>query len=74
MKQSFIFILIIVAAVVFYVLWSTGKLPGQMAGSVPLPTLTATDNTNDIEKDLNNLTVTEEDQGFTEINTDLKSL
>lgn len=74
MKQSFIFILIVIAAVVFYVLWSTGKLPGQMTGSEPLPTMTATDNTNDIEKDLNNITITEQDQGFTEINSDLNSL
>lgn len=74
MKQSFIFLLIVIAAVVFYALWSTGKLPGQMAGSEPLPTLTTTDNTGDIEKDLNNITVTTEDQGFTEVNSDLNSL
>ncbi len=74
MKQSFVFILIVLAAIVFYVLWSTGKLPGQMAGSEPLPTMTATDNTGDIEQDLNNITITEQDEGFTEINSDLNSL
>lgn len=74
MKQRFIFILIGIAAIVFYALWSTGKLPGQSIGTESLPTLTKTDTTGDIEKDINNLTITEEDEGFTEINSDLNSL
>lgn len=74
MKRSFIIILIIIAAVVFYALWSTGKLPGQLTQPEPLSTLTATDNTGDIKKDLDNLTITEEDGGFSEINSDLNSL
>jgi len=74
MKRSFIIILIFIAAVVFYALWSTGKLPGQLTQPNPLPTLTATDTTGDIEKDFDNLTITEEDEGFTEINSDLNSL
>ena len=74
MKKSFLFILLIIAAVIFYVFWSTGKLPGQMTEAEPLPTLTATDNTGDIEADLDSLTITEEDDGFTEINSDLNAL
>jgi len=74
MKQNVIVILLIIAAVVVYALWSTGKLPGQVMESEPLPTLTTTDSTRDIETDLNNLTVTAEDEGFSEINTDLNSL
>lgn len=74
MKRGFIIIFIIIAAVVFYALWSTGKLPGQLTQPEPLPTLTSTDTTGDIEKDLNTLTITEEDDGFTEINSDLNSL
>ncbi|OGG24340.1 hypothetical protein A3A79_04105 [Candidatus Gottesmanbacteria bacterium RIFCSPLOWO2_01_FULL_43_11b] len=74
MKQSFIIIIIAIAAVVFYALWSSGKLPGMISESEPLPTLTTTDNTGDIEQDLNNLTVTAEDEGFTEIQSDLGGL
>jgi len=74
MKRNFIAILIIIAVVVLYALWSTGKLPGQVTEREPLPTLTATDNTGDIQTDLDSLTVTEEDEGFTEINSDLNSL
>ncbi len=73
-KQSFIIVVIVIALVALYVLWSSGKLPGQVMGPEPLPTITKTDATNDIEQDLNNVTITEEDEGFTEINTDLKSL
>ena len=74
MKKSFLFILLVIAAVIFYVFWSTGRLPSQMTEVEPLPTLTATDNTGDIEADLDSLTITEEDEGFTEINSDLNAL
>lgn len=67
MKKSFIFLLVIIAAVVGFVLWSKGA-------PEPLPPLTTTDTTSDIEKDLNNLTITEEDEGYTEIQSDLNSL
>lgn len=73
-KQSFIFVVTVIALVAFYVLWSGGKLPGQVMGPEALPTITKTDATNDIEQDLNNVTITEEDEGFTEIQSDLKSL
>lgn len=39
-----------------------------------LPTLTQTDTTSDIEKDINGITITAEDEGFVEVNTDLNSL
>ncbi len=74
MKRGIIIILIIIVAVAFYAFRSAGKLPGQLTEPEPLPTATATDNTGDIEKDLDNLTITEEDEGFTEINSDLNSL
>lgn len=70
-KQSFVIVVIVIALVAIYVLWSSGKLPGQV---MELPTITKTDATNDIEQDLNNVTITEEDEGFTEIQSDLKSL
>lgn len=74
MKQSFLFVFIIVVAIVGYVLWSTGKIPSQTGTTETLPALTQTDSTNDIESDLNSVTITEEDEGFTEIQTDLQSL
>ncbi len=73
-KQNFIIVVIVIALVALYVLWSTGKLPGQVIGPAALPTLTATDTTSDIEKDLDSLTVTADDEGFTDINKDLNSL
>lgn len=74
MKQSFVFVFIVIVAVVGYILWSTGKLPGQTGTTEVLPTLSQTDSTNDIERDLNNVTITEDDEGFTEIQSDLQSL
>ncbi len=74
--KSLAILILIVFVAALYVLWSSGKLSGysQMKGSDVLPAMTNTDTTSDIEKDLDATTVDEEEDGYLDIEADLKAL
>ena len=72
-KQSLLIVIVLIVLAAMYVIWSGGTLSKQTANDI-LPTLTASDATGDIEKDLNAIAPTDEDEGFTEINKDINSL
>lgn len=74
---GFIILLLVAGAAYYAVTSGTGKpypLSEQIVPADALPTLTATDTSSDIERDLNSVTVTSDDSGFSDVNTDLKSL
>lgn len=72
-KQTLFILIALIFVGALYMMWSKGSYTKQVATEV-IPTMTATDDTRDIETDLNAVTITDEDEGFTDINSDLNSL
>lgn len=70
------FFLLLVGGLAYYALTTGTVKPyplGEQSMQDSLPKISTSDSTTDIEKDLNSVTVTSDDSGFSDVNNDLKN-
>ena len=72
--NKFILIVAAIAVVVGYMFWSNNNMAYQNVPAETMRPLSRTDETSDIQKDLDDVTISAEDEGYTQVDADLNSL